>query len=300
MPTVRWLPDGVATEGDGAGTLLEMALAAGIPHAAACGGGARCSTCRILVVDGDPLSERTAEESTLAAVLDFGEDLRLSCQTRPQGDTVVRRLVLDPADLDLTDHRSSRDTGRVGREHDVAILFADIRGWTAFSETLLPYDVIHTLNRFFALAHSVVSAHGGTIGSYLGDGFMALFGHDLDRPAHAAVAAALELDRAVERFQEYVASIHDHRFGVSIGIHYGRCVMGEIGAGPNRTVTAIGDAVNTAARVEHANRVFDTRLLVSAEVRERLVDELDATAQQPIELAGKTGTHVLYEVKGMA
>ncbi len=296
--SVRWLPDGITTDTDGSQTLLELAVAAGIPHSSACGGDARCSTCRVLVVSGDPLTPRTGAEAELAATLDFSDELRLSCQARATGVTVVRRLVLDPADIDLTDHRTRREAGRVGREQDVAILFADIRGFTAFSEALLPYDVIHILNRFFALANDVVTTHGGAIGAYLGDGFMALFGHDIATPAQAAVHAGLALIDAVDDFQAYVAPLHDRRFGVSIGVHYGRCVVGEIGAGPSRTVTAIGDAVNTAARVEHANREFDTRMLVSAQVHDRLAGAFDTVPQQPIELAGKAGTHVLYAVKG--
>ena len=299
MARVRWLPDEITTETDGSHTLLELALEAGIPHSSACGGDARCSTCRVLVVAGDALTPRTADEAELAGALDFGDDLRLACQARATGETVVRRLVLDPADIDLTDHRKTREAGRVGREQDVAILFADIRGFTAFSESLLPYDVIHILNRFFALANDVVTSHGGTIGAYLGDGFMALFGHEVAAPARVAVAAGLELIAAVDEFQAYVAPLHDRSFGASIGVHYGRCVVGEIGAGPSRTVTAIGDAVNTAARVEHANREFGTRLLVSEAVHERLAGGFHVARQRPIELAGKAGTHVLYAVKGV-
>jgi adenylate cyclase len=112
----------------------------------------------------------------------------------------VRRLVLDEDDIELTDVRLRERYASVGEEREVAILFADIRGFTAFSESLLPYDVIFVLNRFLHDATTCVEEiHGGRISSFMGDGLMALFGlTDRTNPALAAVDTGLDLLSVVE------------------------------------------------------------------------------------------------------
>ena len=303
-------------------TLLDAALGAGIPHTAACGGLGECSTCRLLVVEGaEHLSERTAAEHDLGDPMGFDEAIRLACQTSTTGPATVRRLVLDPDDQVMTDVRSRSVATRVGELADVTVLFADIRGFTRFSEGLRPYDVFHMLNRFVGMARAAVGRHGGRIATYTGDGFMALFGvpqHRSDGPQmpdpvaaldalvdhveapERAVRAGLDLLEAVDGFQPYVQNLHGRGFGVSVGIHHGPAVVGALGSGASQVVTAIGDTVNTAARVEAANRAFGTRILVSGSVLEATGKRLLATAQEPIELAGKRGSHVLYAVEGFA
>ena len=98
-------------------------------------------------------------------------------------------------------------------------------------------------------------------------------------------------------FQDYLQRLHGTGFGVSVGIHYGDTVVGALGARDARVVTAIGDAVNTAARVEWANRLHDTRLLVSGAVREAVGDGYEMVEKPPVELPGKSGVHVLFEVQ---
>lgn len=318
MPAVRFLPDEEVVDAADGATLLEAALGAGIPATHACGGDARCSTCRVLVVEGrDALSPVEAAERRLLAPLGLDRPIRLACQARVGGDVTVRRLVLDPEDAALLDQR--RDgalVAKVGEERRVAILFADLRNFTAFSERVLPYDVVHVLNRFFAIASSVVEAHRGRIVTYLGDGFMALFGIaprggglmpdmgtvlsglslHLEAPIDA-VRAGLEIIERVDEFQAYLERLHGAGFGISVGVHVGDVVVGEMGAGESRAVTAIGDAVNTAARVEWANRVHGTRMLVSEDVRSAVERYFEMEAHPAIELPGKSGTHALWEVR---
>ena len=183
----------------------------------------------------------------------------------------------------------------------VGVLFADLRGFTAFSESLLPYDVVHVLNRFYSLADAAIGRHGGRIATYMGDGFMALFvaGEGEDDPALRAVRAGLDLIAAVGAWKAYLIVLHGRALEVSVGVHYGPAVVGALGSGDSRIFTAIGDTVNTAARIEQANRAFGTSLLVSEAVVRVLGDSLVATAQAPIALAGKTGHHVLHAVEGV-
>ncbi len=107
------------------------------------------------------------------------------------------------------------------------MLFADLRGFTSFAESLLPYDVVHVLNRFYALAGGVMERHGGTIATYMGDGFMALFGvAPGDGPALRAVRAGLDLIEAVAGWRSYLELLHGKGLQVSVGVHAGRAVVG--------------------------------------------------------------------------
>ena len=172
----------------------------------------------------------------------------------------MRRLVI--YENDEAAHRlvEGRRREPMGRERMVGVLFADLRGFTAFSESLLPYDVIHVLNRFYALADAAVGRHGGRIATYMGDGFMALFGADdgEDEPALRAVRAGLDLIEAVAPGSPTWCWLHGRALEVSVGVHFGPAVVGALGSGDSRIVTAVGDVVNTAARIEQANRAFGT------------------------------------------
>ena len=150
MPTIHCLPDDRDIEvGDGE-TILAASLRADIPHAHACGGKARCSTCRVLVLEGlDMCGPRTRRENKLADQLHFSENVRLACQTTVHGDLSMRRPVVDRVDLALSNLLGrKRATEQVGKEQSLAILFADIAGYTSFAESLMPYDVTHVLNRY--------------------------------------------------------------------------------------------------------------------------------------------------------
>jgi adenylate cyclase len=298
---VRFLPDEAALEAGPADTLMDVAVRGGVPIASACGGEAACSTCRVLVVDGHGhLAAPDPDEAAVLSALGAGPSLRLACRARPLGDVTVRRLVIDEEDERLVDRRlPGAAAARVGEERLVAVLFADIRGFTAFSESVLPYDVVHVLTRFYALAEAAMSRHEGRIATYMGDGFMAIFENAPggDMPALRAVRAGLDLIDAVARWHSYLELAHGRALEVSVGVHHGPAVVGALGSGDSRIVTAVGDVVNTAARIEQANRAFGTALLVSDDVARALGDRLETAAQQPISLPGKKGHHVLHAVQ---
>src|SRR5205823_2021560 len=151
---------------------------AGIPHAHACGGQARCSTCRVQVVDGlDGCAPRTEKERALAIRLRFAPEVRLACQTTVSADVRIRRLVLDQTDVELVDQSEAHGASEpIGEERSLAIMFADIRGFTPFAEPLLAYDVVHALNRYYDEVGRVIAEHHGQIDNYMGDGLLAVFG----------------------------------------------------------------------------------------------------------------------------
>ena len=159
-------------------TLLEVSIHHRIPHLHQCGGHGRCTTCRVQVLDGlSHLSSRNPVEQKVASQRGWDEFTRLACQTRIQGDVVVRRLLDNAQDivvLDLEELQLGSDAG--GKEIEVAVLFSDIRDFTTHSERNLPYDVVHMLNLYFTVAAEPVLNNNGIIDKYLGDGILAAFG----------------------------------------------------------------------------------------------------------------------------
>ncbi|PLX37347.1 MAG: hypothetical protein C0605_07675, partial [Hyphomicrobiales bacterium] len=160
-------------------TLLEISRSRRIPHASICGGRGRCSTCRVHVNEGveglDPPS--AAEAATLARV-QAGPNIRLACQIRPGGDLDVSQMV---PPITVPGQKAGYGSGEAdGIERDMAVLFLDVRGFTAMSAEKLPYDVVHILNHLFEAAGQAVRAHGGWIDKYMGDGMMAVFGRDCE------------------------------------------------------------------------------------------------------------------------
>jgi len=238
----------------------------------------------------------------VAERLNFSPETRLACQTKITGDVIVRRLVVDDDDIEFT--RGIAEGPRpasIGEEKNLAILFADVRGFTALSERMSPYDVIYFLNRYFHLTSKVIESYGGYVDNYMGDGLMALFGHD-DAPdaAFRAVSAALTMLDEVEKRSRHFEELYGVSVRIGIGIHHGNVVVGMIGAGDRQRMTVIGDAVNFASRIEAANKRFGTELLISNEVHRHIADRITVGRQiEHAVIEGKTGQHVLHEVKGL-
>jgi len=303
MPRIYYLPDERKVETAAAETILQASLRAGIPHAHACGGKARCSTCRVLILEGlEHCNPRNVKEKKLAERLHFGPEIRLACQTRITGEVKLRRPVLDEIDVELTSQiKAGATPGSVGEEKQIAILFADISGYTSFCEALPPYDVIHALSRYFFLMGEVISRNGGYISDYVGDGIMALFGvHDPTAAAFRAVKAGLEMLEAVQKLNPYLETMYKKSFQIRIGAHYGEVVVGTIGIANMKKLAAIGDAVNFANRIEAANKELGTRFLVSEEAYKEVRDFVRVKhCCIHVTLRGKSGEYTLYEVIGM-
>ena len=305
MATIRILPDDVLVESMPGETLLDVSLRSGVAHAHACGGHAHCSTCRVEVTEGiDACAPRTAAEQVLAERLGFTPQLRLACQTTANNSVTMRRLILDDDDVTLADQRvRDADTFVVGEERTLAILFADIREFTEFSEQLPPHDVVHVLNRYFHAMGRDVVRFGGCIDNYMGDGFMALFGlgeseeSDTSAALHA-VQAGLAMLKTMDALKPYLETAYGRSFDMRIGIHFGEAVVGSVGAIGRERVTAIGDAVNFASRIESANKVSGTRLLISEALYARVRGQFRMGQNIHIAIHGKSGEYSLYEVAG--
>ncbi|MGJ8557725.1 MAG: adenylate/guanylate cyclase domain-containing protein [Sulfitobacter geojensis] len=274
-------------------TLLEMSRLRGIPHAALCGGRGRCTTCRVVIEEGlellHPPSE--AEARSLAAV-GAEPNTRLACQIKPMDPMTVMR-VFQP------DGRSkNRGHASQGEEKELALLFLDMRGFTARTTGQLPYDVVFLLNRFFDAIVPSINAQGGTVDKYLGDGFLAVFElHASDSSAHAALRAIEGIAQALANFNATLAREGQSPVAIGIGAHLGDVVLGEIGAAGQAPRTLIGDTVNTASRIEGVTKEFKVQAFVSAPLLAAAGHAVPQDQMQALDLRGLSSPLLAWPVQ---
>lgn len=296
-------PDEVSISLVGKVNLLEAMINAGVDVAHLCGARARCSTCRVRVVEGrDALTQRTDDEAAMAARLGFPDEVRLACQTEVNGSVRLWRLVLDKIDVEMASQLGKGHyRGSVGREvAEAAVMFADVVGFTTMSESLPPYDVVHILNRFFSRVGAAVESQGGRVDNYMGDGLLALFGINNEADAAlAAVRAGLEALEVAADMDNYVGRIYGHAFRVRVGISLGEVIFGMMGGESSAQETVIGDVVNTASRLESANKITGTMILVTDAVRSKTMADIEYGRRFDLDLPGKDGQVVAHEPVGL-
>jgi adenylate cyclase len=246
-------------------TVLDASRAGGIPHASVCGGRGRCSTCRVHVARGlESLPPAREAERRVLARVRAAPDVRLACQTRPVRDVDVVPL-LAPS---IAAGEALAADVRQGHESEIAVLFADLRGFTRMAEHKLPYDVVFFLNRYFEAVGTAIAGAGGVTNQFTGDGVMALFGIE-DGPAagcRQALAAARAMVEGVAALSAELAADLPMPMRIGIGVHAGPAVVGQMGWGQSFYLTAVGDTVHVAARLEQATKDYDAELVVSEEV----------------------------------
>jgi len=250
-------------------TVLEASRSTGIPHASVCGGRARCSTCRIRV-SGDPALQPAPAplERRVLERIGAAPNVRLACQLRPSRDLVVTPLL----QAAIGAGTAPLPTGaRGGEEREIAVLFADLRGFTRLAERKLPYDVVFILNRYFEAVGGAVAQAGGVANQYTGDGVMALFGIEAgpDVACRQAIAAAGAMIDRVEALSRTLGGELEAPLRLGVGVHTGPVVVGEMGYGGTRYLTAVGDTVNSASRLEALTKEYRCELVLSEAVLER-------------------------------
>jgi adenylate cyclase len=268
-------------------SVLEASRMGGIPHACVCGGRGRCSTCRIRV-EGPPeaVPPPAPEETRVLHRVGAAPDVRLACQLRPCGDLRVTPLL--PANAQARD--GFRRPGYLhGAECEIVILFGDLRAFTKFSENKLPYDLVFLLNRYFAEMGHAVEAAGGRIDKFIGDGLMALFGLDsgVDAGCREALAAAKDLAERLQSLNRALVHEIPEPLHIGIGIHTGSAIVGEMGYGTAVSITAVGDCVNTASRMEALTKTYACELVISEAVAARAGIDLGAAPRHEIEIRGR-------------
>jgi adenylate cyclase len=273
-------------------SVLEASRSAGVPHVSICGGRGRCSTCRVQILQGvehlAPPGER--ERMTLASI-GAPKDVRLACQLRPDHDLTVLPLV-DAAGI-VHDRRAQPDAPfSTGQERQVVALFCDLRGFTQLSEQKLPYDVVFLLNRYFAIVGEAVESSGGVVDKFIGDGAIALFGiaTPFDEACRQALAASVKLAAGIETLNQSFSSELDTPLRIAMGLHGGAAIIGRIGYGKATSLTAIGDTINTASRLEGLAKQHNVELAVSAEIVDRAGFSFTSEEKQELVIRGRAAT----------
>jgi len=244
-------------------TVLETLRENGIAHASVCGGRARCTTCRILVTKGlDRLPAASGLEAVALERIGGTPGMRLACQIRPTADIAVMPLLA--ADAGAID--GAVRGGLEGRERPITVVFVDMRGSTTLGEAKLPYDVLFILNQFFHDMTKALVATNGHYSQFTGDGLMALYGLYEDDPTRGAADAlrgAREMLAALDQLNYRLRNDLKEPLRIGIGIHYGEAIVGAMGPPRSQIITAIGDTVNTCARLESLTKEFDCVMIVS-------------------------------------
>ena len=257
------LPNGRSVRVPPGATALEALRDAGIPMASVCGGHGRCTTCRLHCGSGlDQLAAPGQIEAAALKSIQAPRGMRLACQIRPQNDLAVAPLM--PPNATARDGR--RPGGLSGSERQVVCIFIDLRDSTKLGERKMPYDVLFILNQFFAEMTEALRSTGGYYAQFTGDGLMALYGHeseDTEQTILQAFEGAAEMLRRIEGLNIHLASELPHQLRIGIGIHMGKAIVGEMGPPGRENISAIGDTINTTARLEAQTKGHGVPLVIS-------------------------------------
>ncbi|MDH3386972.1 MAG: adenylate/guanylate cyclase domain-containing protein [Gammaproteobacteria bacterium] len=256
-------PDGGITTALHGVSLLEALRNARIPHASVCGGRARCTTCRVHVGNGlDRLHPPNGLEARALARISADKAIRLACQLYPRADLAITPLVQANQSLAASLHAG----GVQGHEEYVVAMFVDMRGSTNLSERVLAYDVVFILNRFFTELSNALAASHGHYAQFAGDGLMALYGLEQNRKQRAcrdALDGAREMFRRIDALNQQLQREFGETVQMGIGIHGGDAIVGTMGPPKTPLLTAVGDTINIAARLEAQTKTLDCDLIVS-------------------------------------
>jgi adenylate cyclase len=285
-------------------SVLEASLRYNVPHASVCGGRARCSTCRIRVIgDCSTLPKPSPREAfVLDRVGASDPSIRLACQLRPESDLSFFQLFMPQAML-ANAHASHPH--RIGQERYLVSMFVDMRGSTRLAENQLPFDTVFIVNRFLGAVSQAVNECGGQPNQFLGDGQLALFGlaASPQTACRQALRAAAMISANVDELNQFLS--HDLREPIrfGIGIHGGEVIIGDIGYRDHMVFTALGDAVNVAARLQDMTKSLCCEAILSEEVRITAGLAGDALPQQEVTIRGRSEpmiVHVVGDVKTLS
>ena len=281
-------------------TVLETLRANGIPHASVCGGRARCTTCRVLVTKGlEQLPQPSGLEAKALARIGATSGMRLACQISPTADIAV--LPLMPADAGAAD--GSIRGGLEGRERSITILFTDLRASTGLAEGKLPYDVLFILNQFFHEMTQALAASNGHYSQFTGDGLMALYGLYADDPKSGPAEAVRGAKQMLERLDQLNYRLRSdlrEPLRIGIGIHFSEAIVGAMGPPRSHVITAIGDAVNTCARLESLTKEYACAVVISRQAAEAAGLGLDGEQLHEAPVKGRREPVQFYALKTLA
>jgi adenylate cyclase len=280
-------------------SVLEASLRNNVPHASVCGGRARCSTCRIRIIgDCASLPAPSKREAFVLDRVGAGSDpaIRLACQLRPEADLSFFQIFLPQ--ITAASLRTSSPS-RIGEERYLVSMFVDMRGSTKLAEKRLPFDTVFIVNRFLGAVSQAVIECGGQPNQFVGDGQLALFGLATgpQTACRQALKAAAMIAANVDELNLFLK--HDLREPVQfgIGIHAGEVIIGDIGYRDHMVFTALGDAVNVAARLQDMTKSLACEAVISEEVRVTAGLQADGLPQQEVAIRGRAEPMIIRAVK---
>jgi adenylate cyclase len=282
-------------------SVLEASRMGGIPHMSVCGGRGRCSTCRLRVIQGlEKQPPPSAQERATLGRIKATPNVRLACQLRPTDHLAVAPLLV--LDERRTSMQFSRSLAQGGRECEIAVLFCDLRGFTSLAEHRLPYDTVFILNRFFDVVGHAVEESGGHVDKFVGDGALALFGLDGDEASAArqALAAARRIGKGVAGLNATLGSELERPLRIAMGLHAGHAIVGEMGYGKATTLTAIGDSLNTASRLEGFAKEVDAEIVVSDELMRLAGLDIPGAERRTVTVRGRSTPIVTWIIRDAA
>jgi class 3 adenylate cyclase len=191
---------------------------------------------------------------------------------------------------------SNPESMLIGQERILALLFSDVRGFTTITESMLPNEVVESLNAYFGTMVEIIIKRKGIVDKYIGDAIMAFFGapvryHD---EALQAVLSAFEMLEALQGFNEWQLRRKRPAFKIGIGINYGVVTVGNIGSERKMDYTVIGDMVNVASRLEGLTKVYREELIVSESVVKYLEGRFPCRLIDRVVVKGKTSGIGIY------
>ncbi len=197
---------------------------------------------------------------------------------------------------------SSQDLSKLsGNRRRITVLFADIKGFTRIAESLSPEEVVTFLNSYFSAMIEIIFRNHGTLDKFIGDGLMVLFGAPMDdqfQEEHA-IQAAIEMQRETKRICEDWLKQGRPPIQIGIGINSGNAIVGTIGSETRMEYTAIGDAVNVAARLESITREVEADILMTDKTYEAVRHVVSAKSLGSVQVKGRTQQVQLYSVIGL-
>src|SRR5260221_1768461 len=279
-------------------SVLEASLRNNVPHASVCGGRARCSTCRIRIIgDYASLPQPSKREAFVLDRVGAGSDpaIRLACQLRPETDLSFFQIFLPQ--ITAASLRTSGPS-RIGEERYLVSMFVDMRGSTKLAEKRLPFDTVFIVNRFLGPVSQAVIECGGQPNHFVGDGQLALFGLATNpkTACRQALKAAAMIAANVDELNQFLS--HDLREPIrfGIGVHGGEVIIGDIGYRDHMVFTALGDAVNVAARLQDMTKTLACEAIVSEEVRVTGGLSADALPKQEVTIRGRSEPMIVRTV----
>jgi adenylate cyclase len=222
-------------------------------------------------------------------------NVRLACQLQPTRDISVVPLL--PPDANASDG-FVKPSYLTGQECDITVLFADLRSFTTIAENKLPYDVVFILNRYAEIVGTAIERAGGIPNQFTGDGLMALFGVQTgpEQGCQSALAAAREILSSVAQLSEMLSEELEASLKVGMGIHTGPSVVGQMGYGMATYLTAVGDTVNVASRLQDLTKEYDCALVISEEVAARAGIKMQSSPRHQVNVRNRREPLIVYAI----